>query len=461
VTRCAKQPEAGVTPELIVATAQAALRLPGCELKILYDLFALCLNPGMLRKVNAYPFLQPAAIASSGHTDYARGFNANCHDLMHALEDATPDVAAGLLAGINSAYVETRPLSEILPPPDQFRAGLYGHFLKQALAFLQGLPPASAAACLLQWRLPQRYGLDARNADDQVIALLAALKTISRDSSLVSPGQLGTALAAVMKEAVNVGDHSPLRNRRLLAALAEFPDAVRAQVLSHLLAHRHMGLAHVDVLFASTVEAAARLPDALHAGVLAIAVDQLPRFSDARRLFHTDLPTLHEQRDHHFDYMHPGLQASDPELYAYIRPGCVTRMEGFALLLDAVETLPPRYRSELLRKLGAGKHFFAFSNGRLSMEEKAQCSMRLLSAVIGLPSDLRGKAFSSWLKHVARQFYGEKARAAIEDTLLPLLFALPATDGKPLFDAYLATVWSAPEKAALLQRAGANWKDAT
>ena len=42
----------------------------------------------------------------------------------------------------------------------------------------------------------------------------------------------------------------------LLAALAEFPDAVCAQVLSHLLANRYMGLAHVDVLFASIVEAA-------------------------------------------------------------------------------------------------------------------------------------------------------------------------------------------------------------
>ena len=463
VTRCATCAGAGVTPELIVATAQAALRLPGCELNSLYDLFALCLNPGTLRKANAYPSLQPQAIAPSGYTEYARGFDANCRGLMQALEHARPDVPAMLLAGINRAYAKVHPDSEMLPSPGKWRGELYGHFLKHSLAFLQHLPAPDAAACLLQWRLPQRIGMDARNADEQAIALLVALKNISRDSSLASPGQLGSALAGVMKEAVNVMEHSPVRNRRLLDALAEFPDAVCAQVLSQLLADHDMGLAHVDVLFASIVEAAARLPDALRASVLATAVEQLPHFPEAKSLYYNVSPALQQQRDQRFNYAHPGLEASDPELHAYIRPGCVTRTEGFGLLLDAVENLPPQYRPELLRKLGANKQFFVFSNGRFSAEEKAQCSMRLVTAIIRLPGAMavmRREAFSSWLDYVARQSDEDKTRAAIEDALLPLLFALPVSEGRPLFDAYLATVWPVEARAAAQRRAALHWGEA-
>lgn len=460
---CARRAEHGVTPALIVATAQAALSLPEAPLGLLYDLFALCLNPGPLRKLNSYPCLQPAAIALSDHANYALRFAANCGDLMRALRDVAPDVAAKLLAGINSAYMNLHPLEELLPSPNQLRAKLYGHFLEQALAFLPSLPPANAAGCLLQWRLLPPYGLDARNADERVIALLTALKNISRFGSLVSSEQLGIALAAVMKDAVNVENHSPVRNRRLLAALTEFPDAVCANALQRLLTSRTMGVAHADVLFASAIEAAAGLADALRANVLAIAADQLRHFPQARKMLITDRPTLREQREQAFHDAHSGLQASNPALYAYIRPGCITRMEGFALLLGAVETLPARHQPELLRKLGASEYFFPFSNGHLSMEEKAQCSMRLLYRIIRLPNEttaMRAKAFSCWVKHVADQFYEEKARTAIEDTLLPLLFALPAGDGKPLLDAYLATVWSAPAKAALQQRATMQWKDA-
>lgn len=463
VTKCATCARSGVTPELIAATAQAALRLPGCELNLLYDLFALCLNPGTLRKANAYPSLQPQAIAASGYTEYARGFDANCRGLMQALGHARPDVPAVLLAGINNAYARVRPDSEMLPSPDKLRGELYGHFLKHSLAFLQHLPAPTAAACLLQWRLPRRFDMDARLADEQAMALLAALKSISRDSSLVSPAQLGTALAGVMEEAVNVMEHSPVRNRRLLGALAEFPDAVCAQVHSHPLANRHMGLAHLDVLFASIVEAAARLPDALRASVLASAAQQLPRFPEAKSLYCNAAPALQQQRDEHVNYAHPGLEASDPELHAYIRPGCVTRTQGFGLLLDAVETLQPQYRPALLEKLGANEQFFVFSSGRFSPEEKAQCSMRLVAAIIRLPAAMavmRTQAFSSWLKHLARQSYADKARAEIEDALLPLLFALPVSEGKPLFDAYLETVWPVEARAAVQRRAALHWKEA-
>lgn len=457
---CARQPGHGVTPALIAATAQAALPLPEATFKHLYDLFALCLHPGPLCKLHAYPFLQPAAIAPSGHATYALLFAANCGDLMHALKDVAPDAAARLLARINSAYVKLEPPEEILPSPSQLRAKLYGHFLEQALAFLPGLPPANAAGCLLQWRLPPPYGLDARKADQRVIALLTALNDIGRFSSLVPSGQTGIALAAAMDDALDAENHSPARHRRLLATLGGFPDAVCAQVLAHLLARR-MDLANADVLFAAAIEAAARLPDALRGTVLAHAADQLRHFPQARSMLIADPSTLREQRERAFHEMHPGLQAADPELYAYMRPACVTRMDGFALLLDAVAALPARHRPELLGILGASEHFFPFSNGHLSMQEKAQCSMRLASRITGLPNEMgaaRAEAFSCWLKHVADQSYEEKARAAIEGALLSLLFALPASDGKPLFDAYLATVSRLPAKAALRKQAAANWE---
>lgn len=458
---CAKKAEHGVTPALIVATAQAALALPEAEPRHLYDLFALCLNPGPLRKLNSYPCLQPAAIAPSDYPGYSLRFAANCAGLMHALRDVAPDVAATLLAGINRAYVERRPLEAMLPSPNQLSAKLYGHFLQEALAFLPSLPRAHAAGCLLQWRLPPPYGLDPRNADGRAIVLLTALKDVGRDGGPVSSGQLGIALAAVMQDAVDVEGHSPVRNCRLLAALAELPHAVCAEVLERLLASRYMSLANADVLFASVIEAAARLPDALRANLLAIAADRLRHFPQARSMFLSAPPALLEQREHALDDMHPGLRASDPELYAYIRPGCVTRMQGFALLLDAVETLPAPHQPGLLKKLAASEHFFPFSHGYLSMEEKSQCSMRLVSRIIGLPDDMsaiRAQAFSCWLKHVADQSYDEKARTAIEDALVPLLLALPANDGKPLLDAYLATVSDASAKAALQERAATHWE---
>jgi hypothetical protein len=171
--------------------------------------------------------------------------------------------------------------------------------------------------------------------------------------------------------------------------------------------------------------------------------------------------TLQRERDDNLERDYPGLQNSDPDLYALMRPGHVSRMDGWTLLLDAVKTLPVQYQAGRLKQLCGDSIFFRFSKNRLSPQDKAQCSMRLLSATIGLPNDLRGKAFSSWLKHVDRQFYRPEERGILEAALLSMLLALPAGEGKPLFDAYLAGAWSAQEKAALQQRAALHWKDAT
>jgi hypothetical protein len=53
-----------------------------------------------------------------------------------------------------------------------------------------------------------------------------------------------------------------------------------------------------------------------------------------------------------------------------------------------------------------------------------------------------------------------ETRVTIQAALLPMLLALPASEGKPLFDAYLATIWSAAKRAELQQRAALHWKDA-
>jgi hypothetical protein len=463
--KCAKQAERGVSPALIVATAQAALHLNQAQpelklpIKLLYHLFALCLNPATLRKVDHYPLVEPAAVDPSEQPGYRERFDANCGELMHLLRDAAPDIAGKLLPGINDAYREDHPLKNILPAPRLFRTELYGRFLKQALAFLRGLPPADSAACLLQWKLPGLHITDARHADGWTSSLMTAVAEISRDTDLVSLEQQETVLGELLENGIDVQHHSPARNQRLLAGLAAFPDAVCAKVLVRLLEYRHMAFAHYDVLFVSMIEAARRLPDALRSSVLEAAASGLMRFPDPNTVGITR-STLQQERDDNLEPDYPDLQNSDPGLYVVMRPGHVSRMEGWALLLDAVQTLPAQHQADRLRQLCGDSIFFKFSNNRLSHQDKAQCSMRLLSAIIGLPNDLRGKAFSSWLKHVYRQSYRPEERSALQAALLPMLLALPASEGKPLFDAYLAGVWPAEEKAALRERVALQWKDA-
>lgn len=463
--KCARWAERGVTPALIVATAQAALKLnqarPALKLpiKLLYDLFALCLNPAMLRKVDHYPFVEPAAVDPSEQPGYTERFGANCGELTHLLGDVAPDIAGELLLGINDACTEDRDFANILPAPGLLRTELYGRFLKQALSFLQSLPPADSAAWLLQWKLPGLYITDARHADDWTCSLMTAMAKISRDNDRVSMEQQKTALGDLLRNGIDVRHHSPARNQRLLAGLAAFPDAVGAHVLVRLLEYRYMSFAHYDVLFAGIVEAARRLPDALRSSVLEAAVNGLAHFPDPNASGFAR-STLQQERDGNLERDYPGLQGSDPDLYAALRPGYVSRMEGWALLLDAVQTLPAQQQADRLRQLCGSALFFKFSNNRLSDPERAQCSMRLLYAVVGLPNELRGKAFSSWRKHVERQSYKPEQRGSLQAALLPMLFALPAVQGKPLLDAYLATVWSAEEKAALRQRAALHWKDA-
>jgi hypothetical protein len=372
-----------------------------------------------------------------------------------------PDVAGKLLADINNQYLQTGPAHERLPGPSAFRAALYACFLKNALDYLQSQPSSAAADCLLQWRLPFPAGIDGRQADDLVISLLAALKGIGRDGGEVWLDKQTAALAAVMSDAVNVGDHSPARNRRLLAVLAGFPDAVCARVLSQLLADRQMDLAHSDVLFASIVEAAGRLPDAYRAGVLTAAASQLQHFPIQRKMLSTDPDTLLEARQQEFDRAHPRLQASDPELHAYLQPGCVSPMEGLTLLLDAMQTLPAPHRAGLLGLLSKRDTFFAFANGRMTVQDQLECSMRLLSRIIGLPDDadvMRAKVPGIWVEHFMDQFSGMRKEA--EDRLLAMLFALSAREGRPLFEPYVDRIGYAPSKAALRQRALANWAGA-
>ncbi|MFL6718367.1 MAG: hypothetical protein ACJ8G3_18610, partial [Burkholderiaceae bacterium] len=376
------------------------------------------------------------------------------------LQDAAPDVACRLLTRINNAYAEYRPLKDILPSPNPFKGELYGRFLKQALALLQTLPPVNVAEHLPQWRLPRPHGVDARLADEQVLLLLTALRSISRDSKLVSPEQQETTLAALMAAAVDDIDHSPLRNRRLLDALTAFPESVCAYSLRHLLGNLNQSRTHTDVLFASVIEAAGKLPDAARASVLEVAARELIRFPEVDALFHIDRPMPHKWRKAHFASRHPGLEASDPELHAIIRPGFITPMEGFALLLDAARTLPAVLHANVLGILCGKAHFSDFSSDdRLSDEQTLECSMRLLSSIISLPramTDLRARIFSDWLAHCALSF--PEQHAATETRLLSTLFALPADVGKPLFEAYLSTVSDAPAKAVLKERAATNWE---
>jgi hypothetical protein len=268
VLYCGGLAEAGVTPSLIVATAQAALQLDQAqpELKQLYDLFALCLNPAPLRLPDHSMLMEPATVDSSGQLVYTQRFDANCSELIQLLQEVKPDIAGRLLAGINGAYQEYRPFEDILPllpPPRQFKEELYARFLKQALALLQSLPLADSTPYLLQLRLPRLSSIDARQADDWTSSLMTAVAQTSRDNSLVSPEEQSNVVVELLENGVNVRYHSPARNRRLLAALAAFPDAVGANVLARLLSSERMSLVHADVLFASVIEAAARLPAAL------------------------------------------------------------------------------------------------------------------------------------------------------------------------------------------------------
>lgn len=458
----ARQAEAGVTPALIVATAQAALQLDQAqtELKLLYDLFAFGLNPAPLRNLDhSLSFIQHATVDSCEQPDYTLRFDANCSELMHLLQNTAPDIAGKLLAGINDAYQQYRPFEDVLPllpPPIQFKAELYGRFLKQALAFLRSLPLAESTACLLQLRLPRLSSIDPRQADDWICSLITAVAQMSRNNGLVSPEEQGTVMGELLENGVNVRHHSPARNRRLLATLAAFPDAVAANVLERLLASDHMRFVHGDVLFASIIEATYTLAAPLRNRVLEAAVGRLKAFPDP---VDDTWAELLENREHALEDEYPDLRTSDPDLYAILRPGCVSRTQGWALLLDAVETLPAHDQADRLRQLAGHASFFEFSNDPLSHQEKAQCSVRLLSTIIRLPKVRRADAFAFWLGHVGQQSYAREECATIQAALLPLLLALPASDGKPLLDAYLATVWSDADKAALRQRAALRWKD--
>lgn len=457
----ARQAEAGVTPALIVATAEAALKLNQAqpECKMLYDLFALALNPARLRKVNFYPSVQPAEVNPADQPGYTQRFDAKCSELMHLLENVAPDMAGKLLVGINGAYQENRPLEDMLPPGSLFKAELYGRFLKQALAFLRSLPPADSAACLLQWRLPALHSTDVRHADDWTSSLMKAVADVSRGNDRVSVEQQTSALGDLLQNGINVTLHSPARNLRMLAGLAGFPDAVCAHVLVRLLENQSMCFTHYDVLFASTIEAARRLTDALRSVVLEAAVNGLMHFPDPWSMGITG-STLQQQRDDRLERDYPGLQQSDRNLYALMRPGHVSRMDGWALLLDAVQTLSFQNQADRLIQLCDDTIFFRFSKNRLSDQDRAQCSIRLLCAIIGLPHSLRGEAFFSWLRHADRQFYEPQECVSLEAAMLPLLLALPASEGKPLLNAYLPRVWPAEERVALQQRAALHWKDA-
>ncbi|HEX8884397.1 MAG TPA: hypothetical protein VF797_07915 [Noviherbaspirillum sp.] len=461
LSRCDYQADPGVTPALIVATAQAARDFPQDQLKRIYDLLAICLTPGPLRSAASYPCLQPARIDSLEQSGYLHRFEVNCGHLMHSLRNTAPDVACKLLVGINGVYARDRPLDDILPASSHFTVLLYGHFLKQALGFLESVPPANAADCLLQWEMPRRYGPDARSIDNQTISLLTALQKIGDKNSLVSKEQLEATLSSLMKDAVSVSDHSPMRNRRLLTAVRTFPASVYADVLHHLLEMmRNPGLAHADVLFSSVVEAAGALPDALLTKVLKTAAYQLRHFPEYRTYHPADPATLRKYRETQFEKKYPGLQASDPELHDYVQPGCVTRVQGFGQLLEVMRALPPRHQAEVLSILCNEDNFFRFSNGFLSDEEALECSMRLLALIISLTDEMpvnRGKVFSDWLDHFASTFQG-RHHAPAENRLLATLFALPAKDGEPMFRAYLATITYAPEKAALQERARLHWK---
>jgi hypothetical protein len=456
--RCARQAEPGVTPALIIATAQAALPLKDSLLTLLHDLFALCLTPAP-RRATSSPHLEPAKVAPLEQAAYMQRFDANCAGLMHLLRDAAPDAASELLFGINGAYRGHSSLKNILPPLKQFSTELYGCFLKHALALLQTLPPADRAACLLQWRLPSLCRTDARHADNWTSLLLTAVAEISRDTDLVSLEQQETVLGELLENGIDVQYHSPARNRRLLAGLAAFPDVACAKVLVRLLVNQQMSFAHGDVLFASIIEAAYRLPDVLRSSVLERAADRLNHFPKPK-LWYPKGTTLQQQREFALEDEHAGLEESDPDLYAAMRPGQVSRTEGWTLLLDAVETLPAPYQADRFRQLCKDNSLFDFSNIALSDEEKAQCSLRLLSSIIRLPNAMRAGVFSSWLKHVGPQFHDMETRVTIQAALLPMLLALPASEGKPLFDAYLATIWSAAKRAELQQRAALHWKDA-
>lgn len=455
----ARRGEDGVTLALIVATAQAALQLSPAqpELKPLYDLFALCLNPAPLCKSHSYPPVKPPAVDPSAQAAYIQRFDARCSELMELLQNVAPDTAGKLLAGINGAYQEYSPLREMLPSPGALKEELYGCFLKQVLAFLQGLHPADSTACLLQLRLPRFALIDARH-DDWTSSLMAAVAHASRGNDRVSLEQQKTTLGDLVKNGIDVPHHSPARNRRVLAGLAEFPEAVCADVLIRLLEDQYMAHAHYDVLFASVIEVARWLPDILRSSVLGAAARGLSQFPEPQKRRSTPL-TLQQERNDRLEHDYPGLQTSNPDLYAVMRPGYVSRLDGWALLLDAVETLSVQHQADRLRQLCGNTLFFSFSNNRLSDQDKAQCSLRLLLAIIRLPNDLRRDAFSSWLKHVDRQSYGSQERGTLQAALLPMLLALPASDGKPLLDAYLATVWSDADKAALRQRAALHWQD--
>nr|WP_217343942.1 hypothetical protein [Noviherbaspirillum sp. L7-7A]MBV0878034.1 hypothetical protein [Noviherbaspirillum sp. L7-7A] len=295
----------------------------------------------------------------------------------------------------------------------------------------------------------------------QTISLLTALHKICDNNSLVSKGQLEATLSSLMKDAVSVSDHSPMRNRRLLTAVRTFPDNVHADVLHHLLEMMsNPGLAHADVLFSSVVEAAGALPDALRTKVLKTAASQLRHFPEYRTYLPADPTNLCKYRETQFEKKYPGLRASDPELHDYVQLGCVTPMEGFGQLLEAMAALPPRYQTKVLSILCNEDNFFRFSNGRISDEEALECSMRLLNLIISMPDEMainRGKVFFDWLDHFDLTFQG-KHHAPAENSLLAILFALPAKDGEPMFRAYLATITHAPKKAALQERARLHWK---
>jgi hypothetical protein len=81
------------------------------------------------------------------------------------------------------------------------------------------------------------------------------------ERAAVNPSeQPGYKLGDLLQDGIDVPHHSPARNQRLLASLAACPDAVCAHVPVRLLECQYMAFAHYDVLFASMIKAARRLP---------------------------------------------------------------------------------------------------------------------------------------------------------------------------------------------------------
>lgn len=77
-------------------------------------------------------------------------------------------------------------------------------------------------------------------------------------------------------------------------------------------------------------------------------------------------------------------------------------MEGLTLLLDAAQTLPAKARPDILGQLSKRGTFFDLANGHIDAPDQLECSMRLLSPILGLPHDMgaaRAEVYAVRLKH--------------------------------------------------------------